>query len=46
MFYRKLSFIVLVNNLIVSGFLIIKKNIIYSRVDFNKNNLWVYKKVN
>lgn len=45
MLYRKWSFIVLVNNLIVLGFLIIKKNLVYSQVDFFKNNIWIYKKV-
>lgn len=44
MLYRKVSFIILISNLIVLGSLIIKKNVIYSRVSFNKNNLWIYKK--
>ena len=34
----------LTNNLIVFGFLILKKNVIYSRVSFKKNNFWVYSK--
>lgn len=44
MLYQKVSFIVLISNLVVLGALIIKKNVINSRVSFNKNNLWIYKK--
>ena len=44
--YRRLNFIVLTNNLIVFGFLIFKKNLIHSKVNFRNNNLWVYKKLN
>jgi hypothetical protein len=36
--YKKLVLIVLVSNLVVLGFLIIKKNVLFSRVSFNKNN--------
>jgi hypothetical protein len=43
--YRKTIFVVLLSNLIVLGSLIIKKNIVYSRVSFNKNRPWIYKKV-
>jgi len=45
MLYRKLNFIKLVNNLIVLGYLAIKKNLILSRVNFIKNNLWIYSKI-
>lgn len=45
MLYQKVSFIVLISNLVVLGALIIKKNVINSRVSFNKNNLWIYKKL-
>ena len=46
MLYRKSNLIVLINNVVIFGFLVIKKNVIYSQVDLKKNALWVYKKIN
>jgi len=46
MLYRQINLIVLINNVVTLGFLVIKKNVIYSQVDLKKNYLWVYKKIN
>jgi len=42
--YKKWSFLVLMNNLVIGGFLIYTKKIVFLRFDLNKLFFWIYSK--
>lgn len=42
--YKKWNFLILLNNLIISGFSVYTKKILFLRFDTNKFFFWVYSK--
>lgn len=42
--YKKWSFLVLLNNLVILGFFVYKKNILFIKFDTNNFFFWVYSK--
>lgn len=42
--YKRWNFLILLNNLVCSGFLVYKKKIMFLHFDLNKFFFWVYSK--